>query len=102
MLVALGYSPAEALARIGTVALDDNVISNICLGNLDSEGNPGSGFSGGLGFNDQGELVPIPTTNGGPSGTIPEPCTFVLIGSGLVSLLASRKGLWGGRCRSKA
>jgi Ice-binding-like/PEP-CTERM motif len=77
----------RALAQVGAVTLGDNVISDICL---DTNGNYiGPGFSG-VGFNAAGELVPV-TANGGPPPTIPEPGTFLLIGSGLAGLVAFRK-----------
>ena len=96
----------RALARIAAVELDNNVISNICLNNLDSQGNPGPGFSGGLGFDDLGNLVAIPLdSNGNGNGTagyIPEPATFTLLGSAIVGLLTGRKRIWGSRRCGKA
>jgi len=64
----------RALARNGAVTLDTNVISIVCP-------NGGPGYSGGLKYDTDGTTV-VP---------IPEPGTFLLLVSGLVSLFASRK-----------
>ncbi len=93
----------RALAQNGAIVLDTNVISDICPSALalpgdvtsgsiglagSSSPNSGSGFSGGLGFDTtSGQLVPIPL----PPAAIPEPGTFLLIGSGLAGLVAFRK-----------
>jgi len=65
----------RAFAMTGAVTMDTNTISNICLNNLDSLGNPGPGFSGGLGFDTEtGKLVSI--DSGQPLATVPEPLTL--------------------------
>lgn len=74
------------LASTGEVSLDANVISNLC-----PSPNNGPGLSGGLELGPNGELEVVTAGTGpGPSGTIPEPCTLLLLGSGLVGLVASR------------
>jgi hypothetical protein len=60
----------RALAINGAVTLDTNTVSDICPA-ASSSPNSGPGFSGGLGFDDTGALVPIPA--------IPEPGTLTLI-----------------------
>jgi type VI secretion system secreted protein VgrG len=75
------------LASTAMVSLDDNTISNVCP--LLVAGNGGPGLSGGLEVNTQGELEVVTTgTGGGSSGTVPEPCTLLLLGSGLAGLVA--------------
>jgi hypothetical protein len=69
----------RALAETGEVTMDTNTISNVCP-------NGGLGYSGGLEYNSAGAIVPI-----GPSSTVPEPSTMLLLGSGLAGLAAFRK-----------
>ena len=64
----------RALARIAAVTLENNIISIVCP-------NGGPGDSGGLKFDTDGTTV-VP---------IPEPCTMLLLGSGLAGLVASRR-----------
>ncbi len=64
----------RAIARNGAVTLDTNVISSDCVGSGNTGGTSG-GFAGG------------PT----PTGTIPEPATVVLLGTGLAALAAWRR-----------
>jgi type VI secretion system secreted protein VgrG len=64
----------RALARNGAVTLDTNVVSIVCP-------NGGPGYSGGLKYDTDGTTV-VPA---------PEPCTLLLLGSGLAGLLASRR-----------
>lgn len=47
----------RALAQTGAVTLDTNTISNVCP--IDGPGNGGPGYSGGLEFDDNGDLAPI-------------------------------------------
>jgi len=63
----------RALAQTGAVTLDTNVISIVC-----PDGGPG--YSGGLMYDTNGDVVPIP-----------EPCTILLLGSGLAGLFAARR-----------
>jgi hypothetical protein len=72
----------RALARNGAVTLDTNVISNICPPESSSP-NSGPGFSGGLGFDKNGNLVPL-------TAIVPEPSAVLLGGCGLVGLFVSR------------
>lgn len=72
----------RALAMNGAVTMDTNTVSNICIDNLDSQGNPGPGFSGGLVFNPAGELVPH---------IVPLPSAALLGGSGLLILFLGRR-----------
>jgi hypothetical protein len=64
----------RALAQTGAVTLDDNDISIVC-----PDGGPG--FSGGLKYDVDGTTV-VP---------LPEPCTILLLGSGLAGLFAARR-----------
>src|SRR5271157_1301779 len=75
----------RALAQTAAVTMDTNTITIASL-----PPNNGPGLSGGLKFDNNGNVVPI-----GPSGAVPEPASFVLLGlgSGLVGLLAFRKRL---------
>jgi Ice-binding-like/PEP-CTERM motif len=71
----------RALAQTGAVTMDTNTVTT-------TSPPPNNGtLSGGLKF-DNGNVVPI-----GPSGAVPEPASLVLLGSGLVGLLAFRKRL---------
>jgi len=75
----------RVFALTGEVTMDTNTISNICPNNLDSLGNPGPGFSGGLGFDtDTGKLVAI--GSGQPLPVIPEPVTLGGLALGLSAL----------------
>ena len=75
----------RALAQMGAVTMDTNTVTI-------TSPSPNNGtLSGGLTFDSNGNVVPI-----GPSGAVPEPASFVLLGfgSGLVGLLlAFRKRL---------
>jgi type VI secretion system secreted protein VgrG len=90
----------RALALTGAVTLDDNTINNTCPNNLDSLGNPGPGFSGGLGFDTTTGLLAPTGPSGVQAGAAPEPVTAIALGYGLgvlwVGLLRRPAG---GRCR---
>lgn len=68
------------LAQNGAVTLDTDVLSNVCP--LGVYGNGGPGLSGGLEFNNNGEVVPVP---GAPS-PVPEPGTIMLLSAGFLGL----------------
>jgi len=72
------------LASTGAVSLDDNEIYNVCPSG--PPGNGGPGLSGGLELGPNGELEVV--TSGESVSTVPEPCTLLLLGSGLAGLLA--------------
>jgi type VI secretion system secreted protein VgrG len=63
----------RALAIDGAVSLDTNVISIVCPNN-------GPGYSGGLMFNGNGDVVPVPV-----------PGTVLLLGSGLLGVVFRKK-----------
>jgi hypothetical protein len=67
----------RALAEVGQVSMINDTISNVCLLN-----NNGPGFSGGLGFDVSGTLVPIPTN---PTA-VPLPGALLLFVSGMGSV----------------
>ena len=71
----------RALAQTAAVTMDTNVISNVCP--VGGPGNGGPGYSGGLEFNANGALVPI-------AAAVPLPNAFLLGGSGLLALCATR------------
>ena len=77
----------RALAIDGAVNLDSNIISDICPP-ASSSPNSGPGFSGGLEFDANGDLVPT-----GPSGTVPAPSTMIcyVLGGGLMGLFTLGK-----------
>jgi hypothetical protein len=77
----------RALAQTAAVTLDTNTISNVCpFPNL------GPGFSGGIEFDSNGQVVPIGSGGPGPS-PVPEPGTLLLLVSGLGGLFGFRKRL---------
>jgi type VI secretion system secreted protein VgrG len=71
----------RALARNGAVTLDDNVISIVCA-------NGGPGYSGGLMYGADGTTI-VP---GRP--LVPVPGALLLVGSGMMSLLACGRRLF--------
>ena len=83
----------RALASTGAVTMDHNTISIGCLGTGEEGSN---GLSGGL----IGGGTPLPLPPGPPSvlgvtptGLVPEPPTFLLLGLGLAGLFTFRKRL---------
>ena len=70
-------SNGRALAKIGAVTMEANTISNVC-----PPPNNGPGFSGGLVYDSQGNVVPIGPSQGSGSTATPEPSTLFLFGLG--------------------
>lgn len=68
----------RALTLVGAVTMDNNTISTDCTG-ATSDG-------GGITFD-----VPPEGSGGGPTETIPEPATIVLMATGLVGLMSARR-----------
>ena len=56
----------RALAQTGAVTMDTNVISNVCP--IGGPGNGGPGYSGGLEFDTNGNVVPVAPTSSVISG----------------------------------
>ena len=77
-------SNGRALALTAAVTLDTNTISNLCP--IGKPGNGGPGYSGGLEFNVQRALIPIPADS--PS-IVPLPSSFFLGCAGLLALFAT-------------
>ena len=73
----------RALAQ-AAVNMDTNTISIICPEG--GPGNGGPGYSGGLEYDTNGNIVPIVNGGPGPGGEVPEPATMLLLGSGLLGL----------------
>jgi len=69
----------------GPVTMDTNTISTGCEGVTGEVGS--SGLSGGLEIDNNGHVVDV---TGHPLSTVPEPGTFLLLGSGLVGMIALR------------
>ena len=57
----------RALAQTGAVTMDTNTISNVCP--IGGPGNGGPGYSGGLEFDTNGNVVPIAEDSSIVSGT---------------------------------
>jgi type VI secretion system secreted protein VgrG len=68
----------RALARNGTVTMNTNTISIVCP--LEGPGHGGPGYSGGLMYDNSGNVVPVP-----------EPATLCLLGLGALSLLRRKR-----------
>lgn len=83
------------LAQTGAVTLDTDVLSNTCPPGV--YGNGGPGLNGGLEYDSNGNVVPVP----GAPAPVPEPGTVLLFGAGMVGLFASRKKLSQNLRRSK-
>ena len=75
----------RALARVGAVTMDTNTLSQFSPF-------PNNGtMSGGLVFDTNGNVVPVNPSVNNPSVVVPEPSSFLLIASGLMGLVWSRK-----------
>ncbi len=72
----------------GPVTMDTNTISAVCEG-VTGEGG-GNGLSGGLEIDSIGRVVDV-TGYPLPTARVPEPGTLLLLGSGLVGMIAWRK-----------
>lgn len=79
----------RALAATGAVTMDTNTISDICPPESSCP-NDGPGFSRGLEFDEYGRVVPY--GGGPPVPAVPEPTTMLLLASGLIGIVARRRG----------
>jgi len=79
----------RALARNGDVTMDTNTISNVCP--IGGPGNGGPGYSGGLSFDNEGNIVPVGPSQGGGGPVVPEPATMLLFGLGGVATAFTSK-----------
>jgi type VI secretion system secreted protein VgrG len=78
LVTGANISCGRAIALNGAVTMDTNDISVFC-----EQDTTGSGFSGGLEFDQSGNIVP---SQGGPgSPVVPEPATMLLFGLGGVA-----------------
>lgn len=68
------------LAQNGAVTLDTNVLSNVCPLGIYGDGGPG--LNGGVEFDDNGDVVPVPDA----PEPVPEPGTMMLLGAGFLGL----------------
>lgn len=75
----------RALARIGAVTMDTNMVSNVCAANN------GPGLNGGLAYDGLGNIVPVGPSQGSPA-PVPEPATLLLFGlGGVVTAFRGRR-----------